>query len=265
MADKPLGYSFRSMPIRAISFDLFDTLVDLLSEGIPVEDYQGRSVPRMLARVHALVEEKIPLDFDEYLGVSKAVDRVFRESHFAVGREISSLERFRAVLEKIGLEDEGLVRAMVEAHMEGLYGQVRFLDHHPDVLSELAGEVRLAVCSNFSHSETAHRVLRVGELGDLMEAVLISDAVGYRKPGPEIFRATLDALGVEPRELLHVGDRLGADVEGAAALGIRTVWIHRRVEEPEAALAARPGCVPDFQIADLAELPALLSEANGLS
>ncbi|MDE0886867.1 MAG: HAD family hydrolase [Myxococcota bacterium] len=253
------------MTIRAVSFDLFDTLVDLLSEGIPMEDYRGRSVPWMLARVHALVDEKIPLDFEDYLAAMKRVDGVFRASHFGRGREVSSLERFRAVLEEIGTGDEELAHAMVEAHMEGLYRQVRVLDHHPGVLAELARRVRLGVCSNFSHSQTAYRVLQAAELGDLMEAVLISDAVGYRKPGPEIFRATLEALAVEPRELLHVGDRLGADIEGAAALGIRTVWIDRRVEDAEAALAARPGCVPDFQISDLAELPALLSEATGLS
>ncbi|MDG2333519.1 MAG: HAD family hydrolase [Myxococcota bacterium] len=253
------------MTIRAVSFDLFDTLVDLLSEGIPMEDYGGRSVPWMLARVHALVDAKIPLDFDDYLRVMKGVDEAFRESHFAQGREVSSLERFRAVLEEIGTGDEDLAHAMVEAHMEGLYRQVRVLDHHPEVLTELGRELRLGVCSNFSHSKTAYRVLQAAELGDSMDAVLISDAVGYRKPGPEIFRATLEALAVEPQELLHVGDRLGADVQGAAALGIRTVWIDRRVKDAEAALAARPGCIPDFQISDLSELPALVSEAAGLS
>ena len=253
------------MPIRAISFDLFDTLVDLLSETIPREEYQGRTVPRMLSRVHALVAEKNPLDFDEYLRVLKEVDGGFRESHIARGREITSLRRFETILERLGIGDPELAHSMVGVHMDGLYDQVRILDHHRAVLSELKEGSRLAVCSNFSHSETAYRVLEAAGLGELMDAVLISDAVGFRKPAPEIFRATLDALQVEPGELLHVGDRLGADVAGAAALGIRTVWIVRRVQDSEAALAARPESAPDFQISDLAELPALVRDAGGIS
>jgi FMN phosphatase YigB (HAD superfamily) len=55
-----------------------------------------------------------------------------------------------------------------------------------------------------------------------------------------------------------VGDSLRADVAGAAQLGMRTAWLTRRVKDPRAALAAHEGPAPDFTIADLAELPALL-------
>ena len=43
-------------------------------------------------------------------------------------------------------------------------------------------------------------------------------------------------LGVKEHEVLHVGDSLKADVAGAADLGIPTVWITRRIKEPEKAL-----------------------------
>jgi len=55
-----------------------------------------------------------------------------------------------------------------------------------------------------------------------------------------------------------VGDSLRADVVGAAALGIKTAWLTRRVKDPRAALAEHTGPAPDFTIGDLAELPALL-------
>ena len=44
-----------------------------------------------------------------------------------------------------------------------------------------------------------------------------------------------------PEELLHVGDNLVADIEGAATLGMRTVWLTRKVKDPDAALAAYEG------------------------
>ena len=52
------------MPIRAISFDLFDTLVDLLGETLPREEYEGRSLPRSLIQIHGLISEQAPVSFD---------------------------------------------------------------------------------------------------------------------------------------------------------------------------------------------------------
>jgi FMN phosphatase YigB (HAD superfamily) len=50
-----------------------------------------------------------------------------------------------------------------------------------------------------------------------------------------------------------VGDRLDADISGAARLGMRTVL--RRTEQPQNATEARPDAILD----DLHGLPAVLS------
>ena len=48
----------------------------------------------------------------------------------------------------------------------------------------------------------------------------------------------------------------------AAALGIRTAWITRRVRDPGEKLHAFVGTPPDWCIADLAELPDLLLRSD---
>ena len=55
-----------------------------------------------------------------------------------------------------------------------------------------------------------------------------------------------------------MGDDLRADVGGAAPLGIRTAWLTRRVRDPEAKLRVYEGPPPDWTLADLGELSALL-------
>ena len=102
------------------------------------------------------------------------------------------------------------------------------------------------------------RVIEKARLQPHLDAVVISDDVGFRKPRPEIFLATLDALGVGAEETVHVGDDLRADVGGAAPLGIRTAWITRRVREPEAKLREWEGPAPDWTVSDLAELEDLV-------
>jgi len=250
------------MAIRAVVFDLFDTLVDLLSESVPLMDYEGRKVPRFLHELHELVAERVAIDFASWLGAMREVDQAFRQSHYEQGRELPSTQRFGALLEHLDIDDPDLVERLVETHMARLCDQVRLLEHHPAVLAELRQNVRVGICSNFSHSPTAQSVLERAELLPLIDATVISDAVGIRKPRAEIFEVTLQSLDVAPEETLHVGDSLSADVAGAAALGIRTVWVTRRVGDPEQALASYEGAPPDWQVRDLAELPALVRAAG---
>jgi len=58
-----------------------------------------------------------------------------------------------------------------------------------------------------------------------MTIVIDSDVVGVAKPDPAIFHLALDACGVAPERVLHVGDTVGADVEGALAADVRPVHL----------------------------------------
>jgi putative hydrolase of the HAD superfamily len=55
--------------------------------------------------------------------------------------------------------------------------------------------------------------------------VIDSAAVGVAKPDPAIFRIALEATGVAPERVLHIGDTVGADVDGALAAGIRPLHL----------------------------------------
>lgn len=57
--------------------------------------------------------------------------------------------------------------------------------------------------------------------------IAASARIGFEKPHPRIFRWALDRAGVRPEEVLHVGDHVDADVEGAQGVGIGAVLIDR--------------------------------------
>jgi FMN phosphatase YigB (HAD superfamily) len=251
------------MPIKAVVFDLFDTLVDLVMDDLPVSDFEGRPVSDHVRGLHAVVQDAADVDLATFLRAIESVDREHRESRYAKGLEVPTRERFEGLVARLGLADGALAATLTERHMGGLRAQVRGVSHHPEVHARLAETSTLAVCSNFSHAPTAHAVLEQAELTPHLAAIVISEDVGIRKPRGEIFEATLSALGVEPGEALHVGDNLSADVGGASALGIRTAWITRRVKDPAQALARFDGPRPDWQIADLAELVDVVCSNRG--
>jgi HAD superfamily hydrolase (TIGR01509 family) len=246
------------MAIRAIVFDLFDTLVDLGMENLPRGEYAGRPLPGTVQDLYAEVRRRSGISYPQFAQAMVDVDGEFLSSRYARGLELPTGERFTALVERLELDEPELPDALTEIHMGRLREQVSVPLHHSRILRELRGRVRLAVCSNFSHSKTALDILERAELLVHFDVVVISDAVGVRKPRPEIFEAVLKELKLEPHQALHVGDSLRADVAGANSAGMRTAWITRRVADPDRAERGYEGPGPESQIADLAELPDLL-------
>ncbi|AEH36862.1 HAD family hydrolase [Halopiger xanaduensis] len=65
----------------------------------------------------------------------------------------------------------------------------------------------VAICSNCSVPELVARTLIRADLErDAFDTVVTSVGCGWRKPAPEIFELTADELGVDPSDLVHVGD-----------------------------------------------------------
>jgi putative hydrolase of the HAD superfamily len=246
------------MAIRAVVFDLFDTLVDLSMHGLPRVEIGGRSVPSTAGVLHEVVAAHSDVDFERFIAALTEVDRTFRETRYAQGLELPTLERFEAVVDRLGIDAPELPEVLTETHMRMIRKQVSVPGNHKRVLDDLARRVRLGLCSNFSHSAMALDLLDDCGFRAHLDALVISDAIGIRKPRAEIFQAVLAELGVAAGETLHVGDSLSADVGGAAPLGIRTAWITRRVADRDAALRVYDGPAPDCVIAELSEIEGLL-------
>jgi len=121
----------------------------------------------------------------------------------------------------------------------------------PDVLPALDGlqerGLRIGAVSNWVWQlpELLHSL----ELVSHFDFIAASARVGFEKPNPEIFRYALEQAGAAPDEVIHVGDHLDADVQGAQGVGIAPVLIDRRGR-------FRPEDVPDGVpvIATLTEL-----------
>ena len=252
--------------IRGIAFDLFDTLVDQNHEGLaPIEIEGGRRVGATTPALHAVVTEKLgpSISLSEFADLLRGVDRELRVDTIDRGIELSSLDRFAALATRLGAGDVmPLASALTDAHMRILHEAVTVPSHHEAILTALAVDYSLALCSNFSHAETARAILRGAGLDALLTSVVISEEVGIRKPRGEIFEAVATSFDLPAGEILHVGDKLDADVAGAAAVGMRTCWLTRRVKDPERELERFDGPSPDFALEDLRDLPVLLARLN---
>jgi len=99
------------------------------------------------------------------------------------------------------------------------------------VLSGLAESKTLALISNFDHPPHAHRILRQTGLASFFKTIVVSGDVGIKKPNPAIFRIALEQTGLNPEEVVYVGDTQ-EDVDGATAASIKPILI-ARPEDPQ--------------------------------
>ncbi len=109
-----------------------------------------------------------------------------------------------------------------------------------ELVRELRGAgLPVGIISN-SEGRLAELVTELGWTGDF-DVVVDSGRIGVDKPDPRIFLHACGALGVHPRELLHVGDAWEADVQGALGASASAVWFdarHRERPLPERAYGA---------------------------
>ena len=59
---------------------------------------------------------------------------------------------------------------------------------------------------------------------------------GWVKPEPSPFLAAIESLAMEPSETVYVGDREDTDVEGAQAVGMKTIYVGGMSEKAEASI-----------------------------
>lgn len=197
------------MPPAVALLDLYDTLVwsEWSSLRARMEEVLGLPTHRLMDGFAATIRER------------------------GTGAYGSPEGDLRAVLEAAGVEPDpallGELLAMERTHLEtGIH-------LHEDALPVLRAlrerGVATALVSNCSHG-TRTVVDRLG-LEEEMDAVILSFETRSMKPDPEIYLEALHRLGAAPGDAVFVDDQVPF-IEGAEAVGIRSLRIDRDASEP---------------------------------
>jgi HAD superfamily hydrolase (TIGR01509 family) len=120
------------------------------------------------------------------------------------------------------------------------------------MLRRLAKHYALGLVTNGGGESQREKLRRAG-LEELFSVVRISGEMGVAKPEAPIFDSALAALNCAAADAVFVGDSLSCDIQGARALGMRTVWI-------DAQQSAHPDA--DLVIADVLELESQLAQSG---
>lgn len=227
--------------VRAIAFDCYGTLVDF-------GDQHFIDLMDVVALRHELGIEGKQL-FDRWLQQSKEVWRARGrdpenptggpEPEFGTYDELWT-DQFERTFHELELRGDakGAYALMVE-HLQAAppYAETR------EVIETLRSRYPLCVLSNADDS-WLQACLGAADLQ--FDQIVSSESARSYKPRARIFHATAELLGVQPHELLYVGDSPIADVLGARNAGLPVAWLNRYGAKLPDTLPA-----PDLEITDL--------------
>ena len=168
--------------------------------------------------------------------------------------------RLRDLADSCGVESEH-ADALIDALRAADQGEMTPYPEAAETLRTLreAG-LAIGVCSNWGWELDAF-LDDVGLL-ELVDVPITSARAGCRKPHPDIYRRSVEALDVDPADVLFVGDSWEPDVRGPRRMGMTAVHVWR--EEDRIGLvppALEPG---DHRVETLHGVVALAGVAPSL-
>lgn len=199
------------MDIRAISFDLDDTLWPIA----PVMARVEHSVDLWLQENCPDVARAWPIPALRALRDDVAQNHPELAHDFGAQRRLT-LKRMYA---EFGLGDDWVERTY-EVYVR-VRNEVECYDDSIDALRKMSAHFPLISISNGTAD-----LKRIG-LHEHFRFSVSASEVGVAKPDVAIFEHACRRLGIAAENVLHVGDDPLADVVGARAAGMRSAWINR--------------------------------------
>lgn len=209
--------------VKAVTFDDFYTL------RYPTEEKEDIIFPVL----EALKREGLDVDDKEFLKQYFLEDTLYRKRLKETLRESLLDDLVMNALTACGHEgktDEAIVKKAVDYGL--MTRRVKWFPSARGTLATLKRKgYRMALISN-THWRISQSLRK--EFETFFEIITLSYEHGYVKPHPSIFTVTLEKLGVDANDCLHVGDDPIADVEGAKNIGMKTAFIKRREKQTNA-------------------------------
>jgi putative hydrolase of the HAD superfamily len=221
--------------VNAVIFDFYGTLAHWADANA---DYGN------VFAAHGYTLEATVADayFTRYDGIEHGEHSVDEAAYEAWVRS-----RLRQLADATGVAEED-TEAIVDALRQLDQGPMLAYPEASATLQSLrqAG-LAVGVCSNWGWELDAY-IEEVGLL-HLVDVRVTSARAGLRKPHPGIYATAATALGVDPADVLFVGDSWEPDVRGPRRMGMRAAHVWREAERVgRPAPALEPG---DHRVGDL--------------
>lgn len=202
----PLSYKF-------IYFDLDDTLLNHKSA--------ERSGLQDVHQNFSMFEDTKPQKLIEvYHKVNSEQWSLYSQGD--VSRAQLQRNRFEQTLVQLEL-DKNRYEEIGNHYIQCYSNHWEWMDGAKQAYHQILEDFPVGILTN-GFAETQRKKFKAFDLYDSAEHTVISEDVGVLKPHPKVFEHATELAGVEPAEILYVGDSFSSDIQGGSKFGWNTAW-----------------------------------------
>ncbi|AEJ30986.1 MULTISPECIES: YjjG family noncanonical pyrimidine nucleotidase [Leuconostoc] len=204
--------------IKNIIFDLDDTLLDF-------KRGECEGVRDILASQHV---PDLEVAFEYYLALNatiwQKIEQGYDSQPLLNTRFSDTLAHFD--IQSDGRQLEAMYRTKLDHNYHVISGATTLLDN----LKKRG--YKLIVGTN-GLAKTQYARLAGANIQKYFDSIFISEEIGFNKPQPQFFSHILD---VDPKitidNTVMVGDKLSADIKGALAVNMKSIWFNPNNDQP---------------------------------
>lgn len=203
--------------IRAIGFDLFDTLI--------VTEHSAREYA-LERLVDILRGNGFAVEFDEFVDAYLAICRQHILQARLNNRETHNSYWIRDTLLRFGYDlpaEDPRISETIQVYFQEFINYTRLLPGTLEMLAELKPRYRLGLLSNFTYAPAVRNIINQLGLQPYLDVVLISGDTGHRKPGSIAFGKLVEALQLPRQQVAYIGDNPDTDIKGAREAGLQPI------------------------------------------
>jgi len=153
-----------------------------------------------------------------------------KESAAEVNAEIDLTECFLQCFTEKGVSSDRekarmmaiTFRTLSRKYLRAYSGVYELLEHLK------ASGKKIYLLSNAQTDFTRPEITALG-IDKYLDGIFISSEVGFKKPAKEFYQKLLDTYKLDPKESIMIGNDIKADIEGARAVGLNTLYIHSNI------------------------------------
>jgi len=210
--------------IKGIIFDMGGTLLQF------VGDVHRLKTKRTANVAHFFHKKRIKLDAEAFATAIIEAQKQAQESAHQSLEEYQMRDVIVKALQAIEAPKraEGLVAGAVRAYFEPSEAMHEQIPGAIEVVKALYAQgIKLALLSNAPDDALVQRLINRYGLRPYFSPVFSSAGLGWAKPNPQAFLFIAKRWGLNPQEIVVVGDTPQTDILGAKNAGMHSIFVPR--------------------------------------
>jgi len=218
-----------------------------------------------IAKLHsALTDAGFPTEKAPFVNAYNKAHEKYRLVRFGELREVTNAVWVSETLCSLGFqvtEKNAAIKRALDVFFQDYIDSLELTTGAKKLLELVRKSCKTGLISNFTYAPVVRESIKKLGIDGCFDAVVVSQECGWRKPHQKIFQDTLQLLGLKAEEAVFIGDNPTEDIQGAACVGLRTVFVQSQFFKAKdlKATSTKPNVTVKSLIEIVKRLPEILA------